>query len=314
MLGAVKFVSNDELQNLEKRKNVRGQKLQEDRKGSAHSRKKEKKKKEKKEKRHGKKRKNSSDSESDEDEERGRGRKGSSSDEFEKIGKRRKQKVRLDEDFTGLDSDGDSEYSDGGGDGKGGPNEKPLLGVKDQRAREEAGLDWMLKEPERPFGVLGPEALEKEKEDEKFRVPEDDPDKPKISARELNPFFKAGGDGNPPGDAPPGASSKLPPGPRGVGDGGASWRLKALRRAQEQAAREGKSLEELVQQGSLVQQSFMQGLSGAVPCGGGRQVGVAGSAGAGSCEGPGGAGPGPPICIQRQGEACAGEQGWGWWG
>lgn len=30
-----------------------------------------------------------------------------------------------------------------------------------------------------------------------------------------------------------------------VGDGGASWRLKALKRAQEQAAREGRQLQEV---------------------------------------------------------------------
>lgn len=30
-----------------------------------------------------------------------------------------------------------------------------------------------------------------------------------------------------------------------IGDGGASWRLKALKRAQEQAAREGRKLQEV---------------------------------------------------------------------
>lgn len=37
---------------------------------------------------------------------------------------------------------------------------------------------------------------------------------------------------------------RLPP-PPGVGDGGASWRMKALKRAQEQAAREGRKLDEV---------------------------------------------------------------------
>lgn len=36
----------------------------------------------------------------------------------------------------------------------------------------------------------------------------------------------------------------MPP-PPGVGDGGASWRMKALKRAQEQASREGRKLDEV---------------------------------------------------------------------
>lgn len=66
-----------------------------------------------------------------------------------------------------------------------------------------------------------------------------------MNPRELNPYLKDNGSGYP--EESDGAkvvanrllSSSL------VGDGGASWRLKALKRAQEQAAREGHSFQEV---------------------------------------------------------------------
>lgn len=60
-------------------------------------------------------------------------------------------------------------------------------------------------------------------------------------ARELNPHFANGGDGVP----PPGSAAKMATRPAGVGDGGTSWRLKALRRAQAAAAEEGKDVREV---------------------------------------------------------------------
>lgn len=63
-------------------------------------------------------------------------------------------------------------------------------------------------------------------------------------ARELNKFWQDGGKGLPPEQA---ARSNLARKPAaGVGDGGASWRLKALKRARETAQREGKQLSDVV--------------------------------------------------------------------
>jgi hypothetical protein len=71
----------------------------------------------------------------------------------------------------------------------------------------------------------------------KEKEPVVDPDEPKVSARELNPHLHknaAVGDAAPTGQVP------------GIGDGGASWRMKALRRAQSQAGEEGKGLSDVV--------------------------------------------------------------------
>lgn len=66
-----------------------------------------------------------------------------------------------------------------------------------------------------------------------------------MNPRELNPYFKGNGTGYPEEESEKrnGKDQLLPTSV--VGDGGASWRMKALRRAKEQAAREGQKLEEV---------------------------------------------------------------------
>nr|GEV61397.1 hypothetical protein [Tanacetum cinerariifolium] len=67
----------------------------------------------------------------------------------------------------------------------------------------------------------------------------------KVNPRELNPYFRNDGRGYPEEEAD-GAKSRDSnlQSTSIVGDGGASWRLKAMKRSQEQAAREGKNLDE----------------------------------------------------------------------
>ncbi|XP_014513706.1 CWF19-like protein 2 [Vigna radiata var. radiata] len=112
-------------------------------------------------------------------------------------------------------------------------------------ARKEMGLDWMLRaQSKKPAVAETEENLPEE-------VPVEEPKK--VNPKELNPYLKDSGTGYPEekDGAKVGAdqllSSSL------VGDGGASWRLKALKRSQEQAAREGRNFNEVVQErwGSL---------------------------------------------------------------
>lgn len=66
-----------------------------------------------------------------------------------------------------------------------------------------------------------------------------------MNPKELNPYLKENGTGYPEeederkGGGDQFLSSSL------VGDGGASWRMKSLKRAKEQADREGRRLEEV---------------------------------------------------------------------
>ncbi|KAH7666113.1 HIT-like protein [Dioscorea alata] len=114
-------------------------------------------------------------------------------------------------------------------------------------ARKEMGLDWMLRsasKTEKKVEEVG-EALEKPQVEEVNRA----------NLKELNPYLRNNGSGYPEDSAASesGAGQLLPSSV--VGDGGASWRLKALKRAKEQAAREGQNFSEVVKErwGSLSQ-------------------------------------------------------------
>ncbi|XP_058105568.1 uncharacterized protein LOC131249019 isoform X2 [Magnolia sinica] len=106
------------------------------------------------------------------------------------------------------------------------------------RARKEMGLEWMLKPATQP-------SMASTQIDDPLEEPHvDEVQKP--NPRELNPYLKDNGIGYPDEDSQTKADmNRLPPSSV-VGDGGASWRLKALKRAQEQAAREGRKLDEVV--------------------------------------------------------------------
>ncbi|KAF7827697.1 CWF19-like protein 2 isoform X1 [Senna tora] len=116
-------------------------------------------------------------------------------------------------------------------------------------ARKEMGLEWMLrsenKRPEETTEELPEEPLVEEWEKALIVVI--------VNPKELNPYLRDNGSGYPEDSdgvkvgADQLLSSSL------VGDGGASWRLKALKRAQEQAAREGRKLDQIVEErwGSL---------------------------------------------------------------
>ncbi|XP_028790953.1 CWF19-like protein 2 [Neltuma alba] len=103
-------------------------------------------------------------------------------------------------------------------------------------ARKEMGLEWMLRsENKRPA-----EPIEKIAEQPSVEETET------VNPKELNPYLRDDGSGYPEDSDGVKAGADQLLSSSLVGDGGASWRLKALKRAQEQAAREGRRLEEVV--------------------------------------------------------------------
>ncbi|KAM5553023.1 CWF19-like protein 2 [Rosa sericea] len=143
----------------------------------------------------------------------------------------------------------DDEYSDGG---------RGTSTVKDgEIVRKKIGLEWML----RPEGKERTPTITVEDQ------PKETPVEEKVNPRELNPYFKDEGSGYPEdNDEPKAGGDRLLPSSV-VGDGGASWRLKALKRAKEQATREGQGLHEVVEErwGSLGKLAASVGSNKAAP-------------------------------------------------
>lgn len=111
-------------------------------------------------------------------------------------------------------------------------------------ARSAAGLDWMLKAP--AGDALGGAAAGGRQVQAEGKSAEDEANE-RMRARELNPELRhppgAPGEPGAPGHATNTGAVGGPrsrPAPAAVGDGGASWRLKAMKRAKEQAERDGK--------------------------------------------------------------------------
>ncbi|GMY24463.1 CWF19-like protein 2 isoform X2 [Fagus crenata] len=110
-----------------------------------------------------------------------------------------------------------------------------------ENVRKGMGLEWMLrpgdKKDETPAMIVEDKLEENLAEEIKEAHP-----------RELNPYLKDNGSGYPDDIDGSKASGEKNLSSSVVGDGGASWRLKALKRAQEQAAREGRRLKEVVEE------------------------------------------------------------------
>ncbi|KAM2212193.1 hypothetical protein COP1_022392 [Malus domestica] len=125
---------------------------------------------------------------------------------------------------------GDEEFTDGDR----GPNR-----LKDgEIARKEFGLEWML----RPEGKTDKTPTVNVEEQPKETPTEEI----KVNPRELNPYLKDDGSGYPEDTDEPKAAGNQLLSSSVVGDGGASWKLKALKRAKEQATREGRRLQEVI--------------------------------------------------------------------
>ncbi|KAJ4968493.1 hypothetical protein NE237_015194 [Protea cynaroides] len=140
------------------------------------------------------------------------------------------------------------------GDGK----ESPSVD-KDELARKEMGLEWMVK----PVPITERMSTQDNDQTEEPKVEEVKKPNPK----ELNPYLKDNGSGYPEEENGTKIAGDQLLSSSVVGDGGASWRLKALKRAKEQAAREGRKLDEVVEErwGSLGQLAVSAASRAAAP-------------------------------------------------
>ncbi|EEF35967.1 nucleic acid binding protein, putative [Ricinus communis] len=181
------------------------------------------------------------------------GREGSSDKNDKKPSSRRKNKERKhrkkrysSEEYSSSDSEDDGRKRSG----KGGRKKNKERGEKDvgfdspedrEIMRKEMGLDWMLRPADRtdrkPAVNIDDQPQEPHTEEVK-----------RVNPRELNPYLKDNGSGYPDDAEEQRGGGHQLPSSSVVGDGGASWRLKALKRAQEQAAREGRKLEQVVEE------------------------------------------------------------------
>ncbi|CAA0828260.1 CwfJ-like family protein [Striga hermonthica] len=159
----------------------------------------------------------------------------SSDDKYESRSKAKSRGRR--KDYTS-----DSEPSSGSGREKSHDDSKGSRPLNSNDiVRKEMGLEWMLRPKDNMENSFSNTPLIEPKEAVTEELRKDNP-------RELNPYLKNNGIGYPDesDDQKPGDQQLLSD--TVVGDGGASWRLKALKRAQEQAARDGRKLEEVVEE------------------------------------------------------------------
>lgn len=123
-------------------------------------------------------------------------------------------------------------------------NKRSQLG--NDTMRKEMGLQWMLLQPKDGIEKTCNKTSQIEAEEALAKVIKKDNPR-EDNPRELNPYLKDNGSGYPEEMERIKPEGKKLLSSSIVGDGGASWRLKALKRAQEQAAREGRKLQEVVE-------------------------------------------------------------------
>ncbi|XP_042486715.1 CWF19-like protein 2 [Macadamia integrifolia] len=156
-----------------------------------------------------------------------------------------KSKKRKDKQAIGEDLSDDGENS-------------PSIDKK-ELARKEMGLEWMVK-PAQITERTSTQANDHIEEPKFEEVKKPNP-------RELNPYLKDNGSGYPEKGNGTNIGGEEHLSSSVVGDGGASWRLKALKRAKEQATREGLKLDEVVEErwGSLGQLAVSAASRAAAP-------------------------------------------------